>query len=145
MAKGIHSPDFRQELERQRKLLDNMRKDFGGVRERKWKMSEAADASGLKADFEQHYSVLSKAAHNTPSGLASKDDPRILVSSVLRLFHDTVEACACLVFFREHDGGATQPLTKNWAALVEPVSVLTSEFGELSKRLNKLLKEEFGE
>ena len=124
--------------------MDQMRKDFDGVRERKWKICEAADAAGLKPDYEQHYSLLSKAAHNTPTGLATKDDPRILVSSVLRLLHDTVETCGCLVFFRECDDNAPRPLTAKWAELVEPVIDLTSKYGRLSERLNKLFNEAFG-
>lgn len=144
VANGSHSPAFKQELENQRRLLDQMRKDFGGVRERKWKICEAADAAGLKADYENHYSLLSKAAHNTPTGLASKDDPRVLVSSVLRLLHDTVETCACLVFFRERDASAAQPLTAKWAELVGPLKDLISEYGRLAERLDKLFNEEFG-
>lgn len=139
---GFHSATFQKELEEQRRLLSQMRQDFGGVRERKWKICEAAKAGGLMADYEAHYSLLSKAAHNTPTGLTAKDDPRILVSSVLRLLLDTVETCACLVFFRERDDGSPQPLTKNWEELIEPIENLQREYGKLAKVLDERFREE---
>ena len=144
VAGGFKSAEFKQELENQRNMVEQMRRDFSGVRERQWKISEAAVAAGLKADYDQHYDLLSKAAHNTPTGLASKDDRRIVASSVLRLFHDTVQTCACLVFFRERDDSKPQPMTENWLQLTGPVRDLTAEYGQLSERLNKLFKDEFG-
>ena len=140
---GVNSPDFQQGLEKQRRLLNEMRQDYGGIRERKWKICEAADAGGLMADYEEHYSLLSKAAHNTPTGLAYKDDPRILVFTVLRLLHDTVEACACLVFFRQRGDCSSKPVTRNWKAVTEPILTLQNEYGNLAIRLNERLREEF--
>jgi hypothetical protein len=142
---GLGSGNIKTELERQKLLLDQMREDFGYAPERKWNLYEAARDAGLKADYEEHYSLLSKAAHNTPAGLASKDDLRIVVSSVLRLFHDAVETCSCLVFFRERDEDQAHPLTTKWAELADPVGDMTTEFGELSYRLNCLLKADFPE
>jgi hypothetical protein len=143
VRRGVHSPEFTGELEAQRRLLANMRRDFGGISERKWKISEAADVAGLKDDYAKHYSLLSKAAHNTPTGIASKDDPRILVSSVLRLLYDTSETCACLVFFRQDDNTSPQPLTANWADLLAQVTNLTSEYGRMVTRLSALFEKEF--
>jgi hypothetical protein len=78
----------------------------------------------------------------SPAGLAAKDDPRILVSSVLRLLHDTVETSACSVFIRERDDGSPQPLTKNWEELIEPIENLQSEYGKLAKRLDEGFRED---
>ncbi len=143
-ADGTNSREFKTQLEASRRCLDQMRKDFPGLRERKWKISEAADASGLKSDYKEHYSLLSKAAHNTPSGLASKADPRILVSSVLRLLYDTVRTCECLVYFRPHDDIRAGPLTKNWSEVGGRLGDLISEYDRLGKHLNQLFEAEFG-
>ena len=133
---GVKSPSFHQALEKHRQLLNQMRNDFGEIQARKWwPFSEVAKAANLLADYEEHYSTLSKAAHNTPTGLFSKDDLRILVSTVLRLLHDTIEACVCLVFFREHGNSRPKPLTAKWKELAEPINTLKSEHGELSGRL----------
>jgi hypothetical protein len=140
---GVKSPDIQQELVNQKRLLDQMRQDFGGIKERKWKICEAAEAAGLKPDYEAHYSQLSKAAHNTPTGLASKDDNRILATSVLRLLLDTTEACGCLVFFREKDDQQAHPITRNWKSLIKPMETLRKEYRDLAVRLDERLRDEF--
>jgi len=45
---GIRPADFKRELERHRNILERMREDFGGARERNWDLLEAADAAASR-------------------------------------------------------------------------------------------------
>ena len=117
---------------------------MGGIQEKRWwPFSEVAKAVGLMAAYEAQYSTLSKATHNTPTGLASKTDHRIRARSVLNLLNDTVEACAALVFFQIPGEGSPRPLTRKWNELVEPIAGLKTEYAGLSTRLDDLLEQEF--
>lgn len=79
--------------------------------------------------------------HNTPTGLAAKDDYRILVSNVLNLLYDAIETCAALVFFQIPGESKPRPLTSRWEELVEPIAAFQSEYGNMKKKLSDLTNE----
>ncbi|HXP59174.1 MAG TPA: DUF5677 domain-containing protein [Dongiaceae bacterium] len=140
VANGARNPQiFRQAFEHHRQLLQEMRQSYCGVKERAWKIKEAAEAAGLLDDHNEYYSMLSKAAHNTPAGLLSKEEPRVMATSVLRLLHDTLEAAHCLVFFRERDDATPQPVTLHWEHLIEPLEALRQQYAVMQSRLGAML------
>jgi len=140
VAKGAPGNEvFQQALADHRRLLQQMREDYAGVAERTWKIKEAARDAGLLDDYNDYYSILSKAAHNTPAGLAAKTDPHIIASSLLRLLHDTLETAAALVFFRERDDTAPQPVTQAWEALIPPLEALGERYRNLYSRLKEVM------
>jgi hypothetical protein len=140
IAKGAPSNDvFQQALADHRRLVQQMREDYAGVAERSWNFKEATVAAGLLDDYNDHYSLLSKAAHNTPAGLAAKTDPHIVASSLLRLLHDTLETAAALVFFRERDDTTPQPVTQAWEALIPPLEALREQYRTMYSRLNEVM------
>ncbi len=139
LKEGVKLRGLQDMAERARRLLAGLRADFQGVRERGWKVREAAVAAGLEADYDENYSLLSKAAHNTLTGLAAKDERQVLVTSVVRLFHGTCEACGCLVYFRQGGGSVAEPLTENCMDMLEPLKALASEDRALRHRLGELV------
>ena len=140
VAKSAPSNEvFQQALADHRRLLQQMREDYAGVTERTWKIKEAARDAGLLDDYNDHYSLLSKAAHNTPAGLAAKTDPHIVASSLLRLLHDTLETAAALVFFRERDDTTPQPVTQAWEASIPPMEALGERYRTMYSRLNEVM------
>jgi tetratricopeptide (TPR) repeat protein len=139
VAKGAPSNEvFQQALADHRRLLQQMREDYAGVAERTWKIKEAARDAGLLDDYNDHYSILSKAAHNTPAGLAAKTDPHT-ASSLLRLLHDTLETAAALVFFREGENATPQPVTQAWEELIQPLETLREQYTAMFSRLDVVL------
>ncbi len=135
---------FRRELENHKKLLENLRQDLAGIEEKSWrKFKDVVKAAGLMKDYEAHYPTMSKAVHNTPSGLAAKTDDRILIRSVLNLLYDAIETCGVLVFFQIPGEKMPTPRTKNWQRLIEPISVFQNEYGSMSKKLSELTNETF--
>jgi hypothetical protein len=135
---GDSSPAVQEELNHHRRLLKHWRETLRVPKERTWKIKEAAEAAGLLPDFQQFYSTLSKAAHSTLMGLTSKDHPLTLATSVLRLLHDTIEALASLVFFRQRDSDAPHPQTTHWLELIEPIAKLQGQYMELLRSLHSL-------
>jgi len=129
---------FQQALAHHRRFLQQVRQDYAGVTERTWKIREAAEAAGLQDGYNEHYSMLSKAAHNTPTGLAAKTDPHIVASSVLVLLHDTLQALAALMFFRERDDTRAQPITEAWKEMSPLLDSLLSRYGQMCSRMNEL-------
>jgi hypothetical protein len=138
------SPLFRRELENHKRLLDDLRRDLGGIEEKPWcKFKEVVKAAGLMPDYEAHYPTMSKAVHNTMTGLAAKTDDRILIRSVLNLLNDAVETCAVLVFFQIPGKRDPRPLTTKWKEVAGLISTFQDEYGGLAKRLNELTNETF--
>jgi hypothetical protein len=63
---GATSPLFQKALQEHRQLLDDMRRDLGGIQEKTWcKFREVVKAADLMRDYEAHYPTMSKAVHNT--------------------------------------------------------------------------------
>jgi len=143
---GANSPSFQRELEHHRRLLEEMLRDMSGIQEKSWwKFQEVARAAGLMADYEAHYSMLSKATHNTPTGLAAKAAPQIVARFVLQLLNDAIQACAALVFFQMPNGKSPKPLTIHWKEMIPRIDSLQGEYGNLRSSLSQLFKEEFSE
>jgi hypothetical protein len=139
---GATEPHFQSELDHYQRLLADMRLELGGVEEKNWRQfKDVAKSAGLLKDYEAHYATLSMATHNTPTGLASKDDCRILVACVLNLLLDAIEACAALVFFPIPGQKSPMPLTKHWDELTDPIIAFQTEYGNLKKKLNDLTHE----
>ena len=139
---GVKIEDVREMLESNKRSLEEMRKAFVGVPERQWTFYEAAKASGLELDHKQFYSLLSKAAHVTPMGLVTKEEPLLLVSIALRLLRDTMETCASLVYFRDSPKAPARPMTTKWLELIEPLKRLQSAYPKLDQRFQELSAEE---
>lgn len=140
---GRNSDVFVEELKHHQQLLKDLRQDCPGMKEKAWwKFDEVAKAAGMMADYEAHYSTLSKATHGTWTGLLVKADNSVLAASVLRLLFDTIETCAALVFFPSQEG-TPKPTTARWKELVDPLAAFQSEYGDLAKQLNQLLNETF--
>ena len=136
------SPLFQRELENYRKLLADMRRDFGAIEEKPWcKFKDVVKAAGLMREYEAHYPTMSKGVHNTLTGLAAKTDDRILIRSVLNLLNDAVETCAALVFFPIPGEPSPRPLTTKWKELTAQISTFQDEYGSLTKKLNELTNE----
>jgi DNA-binding ferritin-like protein (Dps family) len=141
---GATSPLFQSALENHKKFLDEMRRDMAGIEEKSWfDFTDVVKAAGLMRDYEAHYSTMSKAVHNTPTGLAAKTDDRILIRSVLNLLNDAVETCAALVFFQIPGESRPRPLTTRWKELAARIPTFQDEYGNLFKRLNNLTNETF--
>ena len=141
---GAASPQFQSELENHRKLLADMRHDMAGIEEKSWfNFTDVVKAAGLTRDYEAHYSTMSKAVHNTPSGLAAKTDDRILIRSVLNLLNDAVETCAALVFFQTPGESRPRQITTRWKELADRIPTFLAEYRNLAKRLNHLTNETF--
>lgn len=129
-------PDLARQLDQQRKILERMRADWSEVKERGWTLKEAADAAGLTDDYKDHYALLSRGAHNSPSGVSSKCDPRILVMAVLQLIMDIIEAADSIVVFKIDD--KTLPLTSNWQALLGPLEHSRARHFELCNAVTEV-------
>jgi hypothetical protein len=141
---GATSPLFQKALQEHRQLLDDMRRDLGGIQEKTWcKFREVVKAADLMRDYEAHYPTMSKAVHNTLTGLAAKTDDRILIRSALNLLNDAIETSAALVFFRTPGESRPRPLTTKWKELAARIPTLQDEYGNLLKRLNNLTNETF--
>jgi hypothetical protein len=138
------SPLFQRELENYRKLLEDMRRDFTGIEEKPWcKFKDVVKAAGLMREYEAHYPTMSKAVHNTLTGLAAKTDDRILIPSVLNLLRDAFETCAALVFFQIPGELSPRPLTTKWKELADQISTFQDEYGSLHKKMSNLINETF--
>jgi hypothetical protein len=141
---GKASQYFQTELENHRQLLKDLRRDLAGIAEKPWrKFEDVVKAAGLMKDYEAHYPTMSKAVHNTPTGLAAKTDDRILIRSVLNLLYDAIETCAVLVFFQIPGEKMPTPRTKNWERLIEPIAFFQGEYGSMRKKLSELTHETF--
>lgn len=142
---GAVEPTFQRELASYRHLLAEMRHDFGGMKEKPWwKLQDVVKAANLVKEYEEHYSMLSKAVHNTPTGLATKADPHILTGGIINLLNDVTETCAALVFFRETDSGSRQFITTLWKETIAAIDTYQSAYGGFRNQASELLKEEFG-
>jgi hypothetical protein len=138
------SPHLQRELENHRKLLEEMRRDFNGIREKPWcKFKEVVKAADLMNDYEAHYPTMSKGVHNTLTGLAAKTDYRILIPCVLNLFRDAFETCAALVFFPIPGEQSPRPITSKWKDLIHPIETFQTEYRSLREKLNHLIDETF--
>jgi uncharacterized protein DUF5677 len=141
---GATDPIFQSELERHKRLLNEMRWDFVGIQEKTWwKFEHVAKAADLMSDYLERYSFLSKATHNTPTGLAAKTDHRILTESLLNLELDTIETCAALVFFQIPGEKSPRPLTTKWEELADEIPAFQDKYGNLRKKFNDLINETF--
>jgi hypothetical protein len=141
---GAATPLSQRELVNHKKLLADMRCDLGGIEEKPWcKFKEVVKASGLTREYEAHYPTMSKAVHNTLTGLATKNDARILIYSVLNLLNDVVETCAALVFFQTPGERSPQPLTTRWKEVVDQIPIFQDECGSLVKTFSDLTNETF--
>jgi hypothetical protein len=138
------SPLFQSELENHKNLLEDMRRDFKGIEEKPWcKFKDVVKAAGLMREYEAHYPTMSKAVHNTLTGLSAKADDRILIRSVLNLLNDAIETCAALVFFPISGEQSLRPLTTRWKELAALIPTFQDEYGNLVQRLNHLTNETF--
>lgn len=141
---GGTSALFQRELKKHKNLLADMRRDLGGIEEKPWcKFKEVVKAAGLMRDYEAHYPTMSKAVHNTLTGLAAKTDDRILIPSVLNLLRDAFETCAALVFFQTPGESRPRPLTTKWKELADRIPTFQDKYGNLVQRLNHLTNETF--
>jgi hypothetical protein len=124
----------REELQRHETYLKSLLAKFNDIPDRKWNVKEAAEEVGLLFEYEERYSILSAAIHNTPTGILTKDAPYIVAFSIVHLFSDVVEVIEFTVAPLSNSG--TQGcLSGAWNGLVAPLAEMTKHRAQFRNEL----------
>jgi hypothetical protein len=131
---------YKSDLQDQISVLQKLKDDLDGVKERKWKFSETVEAAGLKEESDDQYPMLSQAIHCTVRGMTAFKNQSLAAWCLPSLLRSMIRALEHLVFFKDGGNSEAKPITTNWMPIVGELPALMDTWDKGRHAVTSLMR-----